>query len=86
VLNRRYNHNTRKVLLSFLDKIERTEDEQKIPTRRLIWMCIELVVCAVHEGDFYTVIDNEPEFRDVVLISGDHPSNGYCVRVVNTTK
>jgi hypothetical protein len=33
-------------------------------------------------GDFYTTVNKEPEFRYIVIISGDYPLNGYCVCVV----
>jgi hypothetical protein len=84
VLHRRYIIITHEVLLSFPDKIEGMEQEQELkrPKSRLLWMDIELVVCAVYVGDFYTVINKELDFRDVVIISRENPFNGHSVHAV----
>jgi hypothetical protein len=81
-LNSVYSHFVLNILATYVDR----EHDKYLNKGRLIWIHIDLVVCVVYGGDFYTIVDNDPEFRDVVLISGDHPSNGYCFSIVNTTR
>jgi hypothetical protein len=51
------------------------ENEHKISAGRLIWIDIEQVVCALRVRDFYRLVNKEPYFRDVVIMSDGHPSN-----------
>ena len=75
LLNRRFNFSTHEVLIGY----EAVADEKK----RLLWIDIESVVCAVKGGNFYRVVEREPDFRDYEIVCGNHPLNGFCCPVIS---
>jgi hypothetical protein len=51
------------------------EKEHKGSASRLIWIDVEQVVCAIRAVDFYRLVNKEPYFRDVVIMSDAHTLN-----------